>query len=163
MVTRGPGRGGRSAGSSRGGGWGWPSRGSVKRLLVDRSRQAEADREQRENEAQLLDLKQKQATRPSSAKKAARFIPNLAECYEQIVNDVQQALLVDVNRARNSLRASLGEVKMIPGKKFVELMAEAHIAGDALIRECLQGSQNIRLVAGACYGSKHVRYVTSLS
>lgn len=62
-----------------------------------------------------------------------RFLPNLAKRYERIVGEAERALLVDVDRARESLRGFLGEVKMIPGEKFGEFIAEARIDGESLI------------------------------
>jgi site-specific DNA recombinase len=103
-------------------------------------------------EERLAHLKQDQCSRRSNADKAVRFLPNLAERYERIVGEAERALLVDVDRARDSLRGFLGEVKMFPGEKLGELIAEARIDGDALIRKCLSGNQNIRVVAGARVG-----------
>jgi len=42
-------------------------------------------------------------------------------------------VLVDVERARESLRGFIGDVKMIPGQKHGELIAEARMDGAALL------------------------------
>jgi hypothetical protein len=43
-----------------------------------------------------------------------RFLPGLAERYQRIVGEAERALLVDVERARESLRGFIGDVRMIP-------------------------------------------------
>jgi hypothetical protein len=39
-------------------------------------------------------------------------------------------------RARDSLREFTGDVKMIPGEKYGQLIAEARVDGAALMRKC---------------------------
>jgi hypothetical protein len=77
------------------------------------------------------------------------FLPGLADRYERIVSEAERALLVDVERARESLRGFIGDVRMIPGERQGELIAEARIDGAALIRRCLNSKGNISVVAGA--------------
>ena len=52
------------------------------------------------------------------------------------MSEAERALLVDVERARESLRGFIGDVRMRPGEKHGELIAEARIDGAALIRKC---------------------------
>jgi hypothetical protein len=78
-----------------------------------------------------------------------RFLPGLAERYQRIVGEAERALLVDVERARESLRGFIGDVRMIPGEKHGELIAEARIDGVALMGKCLNLKGNISVVAGA--------------
>jgi hypothetical protein len=100
-------------------------------------------------------LAREQASRASKADQVVRFLPYLAERYERIVGEAERALLVDVDRARNSLRGFLGEEKNGSRQQVWQFIAEDRIDDESIIRKCLSGNQNIRMVAGA-------RYVTYL-
>jgi hypothetical protein len=58
-------------------------------------------------------------------------LPDFAGRYERIVSGAERALLVDVERARESQWIHRGwqYVRMITARKHGELIAEAHIAG----------------------------------
>jgi site-specific DNA recombinase len=100
-------------------------------------------------EAEQVRLRRDDNERESRSDKVIGFLPGLADRYERIVSEAERALLVDVERARESLRGFIGDVRMIPGERQGELIAEARIDGAALIRRCLNSKGNISVVAGA--------------
>lgn len=51
-------------------------------------------------------------------------------------------LLVDVERTRDSLRGFIGDVKMMPGEKYGELIAAPRIDDATLMRRCLSSKGN---------------------
>lgn len=59
-----------------------------------------------------------------------------------MVSEAERALLVDVERTRDSLRGFIGDVKMMPGEKYGELIAEARIDDATLMRRCLNAKGN---------------------
>ena len=89
----------------------------------------------------------------SGKKPALSLSPARAFCstsrgaYERIASEAERPLLVDVERARESLRGFIGDVRMIPCEKH-ELIAEARIDGAALLRKCLNSKGNRSVVAG---------------
>jgi hypothetical protein len=99
-------------------------------------------------EAEQIRLRRDDNERESRSDKVIGFLPGLADRYERIVSEAERALLVDVERARESLRGFIGDVRMIPGERQGELIAEARIDGAALIRRCLNSKGNISVVAG---------------
>jgi hypothetical protein len=70
-----------------------------------------------------------------------------------VVSEAERPLLVDVERTRDSLRGFIGDVKIMPGEKYCELIAEARIDGAALMRRCLNAKGN-KSGSGARYISR---------
>ena len=70
-----------------------------------------------------------------------------------MVSEAERALLVDVERTRDSLRGFVGDVKMMPSEKYGELIAEARIDDATLVRRCLNAKGN-KSGSGARYMSR---------
>lgn len=59
-----------------------------------------------------------------------------------MVSEAERTLLVDVERTRDGLRGFIGDVKVMPGEKYGELIAEARIDDAPLMRRCLNAKGN---------------------
>jgi hypothetical protein len=59
-----------------------------------------------------------------------------------VVSEAERPLLVDLERRGDSLRGFIGDVKMMPGEKYCELIAEARIDDATLMRRCLNAKGN---------------------
>jgi hypothetical protein len=75
-----------------------------------------------------------------------------------VVSEAERPLLVDVERTRDSLRGFIGDVKMMPGEKYCELIGEARIDGAAPMRRCLNAKGNKSGSGGSiCYSPTSFR------
>jgi hypothetical protein len=61
---------------------------------------------------------------------------------ERVVSEAERVLLVDVERTRDSLRGFIGDLKMMAGEKYGELIAPARIEDATLMRRCLSSKGN---------------------
>jgi hypothetical protein len=59
-----------------------------------------------------------------------------------VVSEADRALLIDVECTRDSLRGFIGDLKMMPGEKYGELIAAPGIDDATLMRRCLSAKGN---------------------
>lgn len=80
-----------------------------------------------------------------------KTLPDAAQRYRNIVNDLSRALQTDIAQARQCLKTLLGQVRLVPSPSGGFLEAELRHSPDGLMALALKGNSEFkaRLVAGA--------------